>query len=146
MLAVRGFRAGPWWGGKRVGIRMRAVTARWVAYVISAGSIALIIGALVLTYLNRHALVPAGQNTWGFPYAFGEAVDIAVPAVGLVLASRRPVNLIGWLFLTAGAALGLGSFFNAYGLHALIRRGHRGDPGDPPATADRRRGGAGEHP
>ena len=71
---------------------MRAVTARWVAYVIGAGSIALIIGSVVLAYLDRHASLPAGQQTWGFSYAFGEAVNIAVPAVGLVLASRRPAN------------------------------------------------------
>ena len=58
-------------GGKRVGIRMRAVTARWVAYVIGAGSIALIIGSVVLAYLDRHASLPAGQQTWGFSYTFG---------------------------------------------------------------------------
>jgi hypothetical protein len=44
---------------------------------------------------------------------------MAVPAVGLVLASRRPANRIGWLFLAAGAAIGLGDFFTAYGLRAL---------------------------
>jgi hypothetical protein len=98
---------------------MRAVTARWVAYVIGAGSIALIIGSVVLAYLDRHASLPAGQQTWGFSYTFSEAVNIAVPAVGLVLASRRPANPIGWLFLAAGAALGLGAFWSAYGLRAL---------------------------
>ncbi len=69
---------------------MRAVTARWVAYVTGAGSIALIIGAALLAYVDRHASLPAGQQGWGFSYAFGQAVNIAVPAVGLVLASRRP--------------------------------------------------------
>ena len=98
---------------------MRAVTARWVAYVTGAGSIALIIGSVVLTYLDRHASLPAGQQGWGFSYAFGEAVNIAVPAVGLVVASRRPANPIGWLFLAAGAAVGLGAFWSAYGLRAL---------------------------
>jgi signal transduction histidine kinase len=98
---------------------MRAVTARWVAYVTGAGSIALIIGSVVLTYLDRHASLPAGQQGWGFSYAFGEAVNIAVPAVGLVVASRRPANPIGWLFLAAGAAIGLGAFWSAYGLRAL---------------------------
>src|SRR5215471_9713127 len=129
MLTVRSPRRALVGLGKRVGIRMRAVTARWVAYVIGGGSIALIIGAVVLTYLDRHASVPAGQNTWGFSYAFGEAVNIAVPAVGLVLASRRPANRIGWLFLTAGAALGLSGFLNAYGLRAL-----RAAPGSLPAA------------
>ncbi len=99
MLAASVFAPGLGWGGKRVGIRMRAVTARWVAYVIGAGSIALIIGGALLAYMDRHASLPAGQQTWGFSYAFGEAANITVPAVGLVLASRRPANRIGWLFL-----------------------------------------------
>src|SRR5262249_61022556 len=54
---------------------------------------------------------------------------IAVPVVGLVLASQRPANPIGWLFLMAGAPLGLGGFFSAYGLHALIAA-----PGSLPAA------------
>jgi signal transduction histidine kinase len=108
-----------WVGGNRVGIRMRAVTARWVAYVVGGGSIALIIGALVLAYVDRRASLPAGTDPWSFSYIFSEAVNSAVPAVGLVLASRRPANPIGWLFLAAGTALGLGAFFTAYGTHAL---------------------------
>jgi signal transduction histidine kinase len=87
---------------------------------MGAGSIALIIGAVVLTYVDRHASLPAGQENWGFSYVFGEAVNIAVPAVGVVLASRRPANPIGWLFLAASTALGLGGFLSAYGQHALI--------------------------
>jgi signal transduction histidine kinase len=46
----------------------------------------------------------------------------------LVLASRRPANRLGWLFLVAGLALGLGGFSAAYGLHALVA-----DPGSLPA-------------
>ena len=86
---------------------------------MGTGSIALLVGALVLSYIDRHAPVPAGQDTWGFDYAFGNVVNIAVPVVGLVLASRRPANRIGWLFVAAGAAIGLGEFSTAYGMHAL---------------------------
>jgi len=39
---------------------------------------------------------------------------VAVPVAGFVLASRRPGNLIGWLFLVAGLALGVSGFANAY--------------------------------
>jgi hypothetical protein len=98
---------------------MRAVAARRVAYVAGGGSIALMIGAVVLTYVDRHASLPPGSEAWDFSYVFGQAVNMAVPAVGLVLASRRPANPIGWLFLAAGTALGLGSFFTSYGAHAL---------------------------
>ena len=46
--------------------------------------------------------------------------NLAVPVVGFVLASRRPANRLGWLFVVAGLGLGLGSFARAYGLHALV--------------------------
>jgi hypothetical protein len=49
---------------------------------------------------------------------------MAVPVTGFVLASRRPENRIGWLFLVAGLALGLGGFSDPYALHALVA--HRG--------------------
>jgi hypothetical protein len=45
---------------------------------------------------------------------------MAVPVAGFVLASRRPGNRIGWLFLAAGLSLGLNSFSNGYALHARI--------------------------
>src|SRR5215831_2598735 len=110
---------GPGGGNGGKGIGMRALTARRVAYVIGAGSIALIIAAVVLRYVDRHASPPAGSGTWDFSFVFGEAVGIAVPLVGLVLIARRPANRIGWLFLAAGAAIGLGDFSTAYALHAL---------------------------
>ena len=45
---------------------------------------------------------------------------MAVPVAGFVLASRRPENRIGWLFLVAGLALGLSGFSDQYALHALV--------------------------
>jgi hypothetical protein len=47
-------------------------------------------------------------------------VNVSVPVVGFVLASRRPENRIGWLFLVAGFAVGLNAFSAQYGLHALV--------------------------
>ena len=61
---------------------MRAVTARWVAYVTGAGSIALIIGAALLAYVDRHASLPAGQQGWGFSYAFGRGREHRRPRCG----------------------------------------------------------------
>jgi signal transduction histidine kinase len=98
---------------------MRVLTARWVAGCIAAGSVALMAGGLVLVYVNRH-LAPAGLTRWEFSDVFGNVENLAVPVVGFVLASRRPANRIGWLFLAAGLALALQSFSEQYGLHALI--------------------------
>jgi signal transduction histidine kinase len=106
---------------------MRAQTARWVAGGVAAGSTALMAGSLVLAYADRHA-VPAAQTNWDFPDVFMDVVNVGVPVLGYILASRRPANRIGWLALAAGLALGLSGFSNTYALHALVA-----DPGSLPA-------------
>ena len=98
---------------------MGALTARRIAGCVAAGSMALIAGGVVLAYLDRH-LVPADLSGWDFSDVFGDVVNLAVPVVGFVLASRRPANAIGWLFLAAGLALGLSGFSDQYGRHALV--------------------------
>jgi hypothetical protein len=98
---------------------MRVLTARWVAGCAAAASVALEFGGLALAYVDRH-LLPARLTTWDFSDVFGEVVNLAIPVVGFVLASRRPANRIGWLFLVAGLALGLSAFSLRYGLHALV--------------------------
>ena len=98
---------------------MRARTARWVPRCVAAGSVALLGGGLVLAYLDRH-LVPASLTGWTVSNISGQVVDMAVPVAGFVLASRRPENRIGWLFLVAGVALGLTDFSNQYALYALV--------------------------
>jgi signal transduction histidine kinase len=80
---------------------------------------ALVAGALVLAYLDRNQL-PASQATWDVSDTFSDVVKLAVPVVGFILASRRPGNRIGWLFLVAGLALGVNSFSQPYAQHALI--------------------------
>jgi signal transduction histidine kinase len=82
-------------------------------------SVALIAGGLAWAYMDRH-LVPADTMGWNISDAFGEVVNLTIPVVGFVLASRRPANRVGWLFLVAGLALGLSAFSQQYGLHALI--------------------------
>jgi len=98
---------------------MRVLAARWVAGCIAAGSIALMAGALALEYVDRD-LLPASMRGWTFDNVSQQAVNLAVPVVGFVLVSRRPANWIGWLFLTAGLALGLEAFGAQYGLRALV--------------------------
>jgi signal transduction histidine kinase len=93
--------------------------ARWVAGGAATGSVALMGSALVIAYADRHSL-RAGLNSWNFTAVLGQVVNLAIPVVGFVLASRRPANRIGWLFLVGGLTAGLNDFSNRYGLHALI--------------------------
>jgi hypothetical protein len=104
-------------GGRE--IQMRARTARWVAGCAAAVSVALTIAGLVLAYVDRQ-LVPASLTGWTVSNVSSQMVNVAVPVAGFVIASRRPGNRIGWLFLVAGLGLGLSGFSNQYALHALI--------------------------
>src|SRR5215831_8051917 len=117
-----------WWGlsspgrlgqTRRWGDGMRVQTARWVAGGAAAVSVALIAGALLLAYADRH-LVPADLTGWNFSDVFDGIANLGVPVVGFVLASRRPANRVGWVFVVAGLGLGLGSFSRAHRLHALV--------------------------
>jgi hypothetical protein len=76
-------------------------------------------GGLALAYVDRQ-LVPASLTGWTVSNISGQIVNMAVPVTGFVLASRRPENRIGWLFLAAGLALGLSGFSDQYALHALV--------------------------
>jgi hypothetical protein len=98
---------------------MSARTVRWVAGCAAAGSLALMVGGLILAYVDRH-LVPANVTNWDFSDVFGDVVNMALPVGGFVLASRRPGNRIGWLALAAGLTLGLSSFANQYEQRALV--------------------------
>ena len=105
---------------------MTVRTIRWATGCVAILSVALIAAGLALSYVDRH-LVPV--SGWDFPSAFEEITFMAVPVVGFVLASRRPGNRIGWLFLGAGVLLGLGFFCDRYGPRGLIAA-----PGSLPAA------------
>jgi signal transduction histidine kinase len=108
---------------------MSPALARRTSWSVGFISIALMIGVLVLLFIDRHATLPRDfSEGWDLSNVLNTAVNIAVPVIGMVLASRRPQNLIGWLFLSAGLTLGLSEFGTSYGLHALVV-----DPGSLPA-------------
>ncbi len=87
------------------------------------------LSSLGLMFVDRHATLPASSSgQWNASNVLNAMVNILVPALGILLASRRPSNPIGWLFLCAGFALGLSAFATSYGLHALVA-----DPGSLPA-------------
>ena len=98
---------------------MRARTAGWVAGGIAAASLALMAAALVLAYADRHRL-PASLTNWDFSDVLASVVNMSIPVLGFVLASRRPANRIGWLSLAAGLLLALSRFGSAYGVHGLV--------------------------
>jgi hypothetical protein len=53
---------------------------------------------------------------------------LAFPTVGAVVASRRPGNVVGWIFCAIGLCGGASIFFAQYGIYALVT-----NPGSLPA-------------
>jgi len=98
---------------------LKVSTLRRIAWSIGIASMALYVGALVILYVDRHAVLPSDATRLNFGNVLDVASSAATAALGMVLATRRPENRLGWLFLAAGLALGLGNFGSAYGLHAL---------------------------
>jgi signal transduction histidine kinase len=103
-------------------------TARRTAWSIGILSIALMIAGLIIMFVDRHVVLPEVSDSWTFSSVLDVAVNIAVPAIGLVMASRRRENPLGWLLLVAGLGLGVVSFSRAYAVHTLVA-----DPGSLPA-------------
>jgi signal transduction histidine kinase len=100
---------------------------RGLAWGAGLTSIALLIGGIVLLYVDREAVLPADLPRWDLGNVADQVANIGVPVIGMVLAARRPRNPIGWMFLVAGATLGVTTFAGAYAAHAL-----RADPGSLP--------------
>jgi signal transduction histidine kinase len=109
---------------------MKPRTASRLPWSVGTFSIALMMGSLAMMYVDRHTGLSASASTerWNFSNVLNAVVNMAVPAIGIVLASRRPENSIGWLFLTAGFTLGFSALGLTYGLHALVA-----NPGSLPA-------------
>ncbi|HEY1331601.1 MAG TPA: sensor histidine kinase [Actinomycetota bacterium] len=101
-----------------------------MAWTVGGLSIALLVAGTAVMFLDRGAVLPSSisQDHWDFSNVLNNLVNVAVPALGIVLASRRPRNPIGWLFLSAGLFLSVTTFTLAYSAHAMLA-----DPGSLPA-------------
>jgi signal transduction histidine kinase len=109
---------------------MKPRTASRLAWSVGTLSSALIVGALLLMFIDRHSPLPsaASAQDWSFSNVLNAVVGAAVPAIAILLVSRRPENTIGWLFLAAGLIVSLSGFALSYAVHALVA-----DPGSVPA-------------
>ena len=106
---------------------MSSRTASRLAWSVCALSLALIAATLVLIFLGWSTRLPSGWTTWQ-EQALSVAGFIGAPIVGGLIASRRPANIYGWLWLGLGMAQALLQFGQAYAAYALVV-----DPGSLPA-------------
>jgi signal transduction histidine kinase len=88
---------------------------------MGVSSIALLLAALILYLIDRSQIaLTESVGLWGVFTGIDIAVNIPVPLLGILIASRRPRNPIGWIYLGASFALGVVIFGQLYAIHVLL--------------------------
>jgi len=77
-----------------------------------AWALAVLAPLRVLTSVVLTVMTPHGGSATSAFFAWTLALTFA--AIGRLIAARQPANAIGWLFLVAGAAAGLGVVASGY--------------------------------
>jgi signal transduction histidine kinase len=95
-----------------------------LAWSVGCASIALLLATLVFKFVDRHEILPDVSDGWGPASVFGTIANTGPAIIGILIVPKRKDSLLGWLFVIAGAFLGIGSFARAYAVHALVA-----DPG-----------------
>src|SRR5215216_6941173 len=106
---------------------MSTRTAGWLAWSVCTVSLLLMAVALVLIVLGWSTPLPRGWTPWLEDAVFMVGV-IGAPVLGGLIASRRPENPYGWLWLGLGLSFALVVLAEPYAAYALVV-----EPGSLPA-------------
>jgi hypothetical protein len=93
--------------------------AAWLAWSVCAVSLLLMAFSLLLIVLGWSTPLPRGWTPWGEQAS--ELVGyIGAPILGGLIASRRPENPYGWLWLGLGLSFALMVLAEPYAIYALV--------------------------
>ena len=93
-------------------------TAAWLAWSVCAASLLIMALGLVLIFLGWSTPLPPGWYPW--TYMANDIVPaIGAPLLGGLIASQRPENLYGWLWLGLGMSFALATVAPVYAAYAL---------------------------
>src|SRR5215204_6620053 len=87
--------------------RMSARVAAWLAWALCLLCIVLAAASLILALLNGRTLGEIFLAWDGPSIAVLPTWTVSFSVVGALIASHRPENLIGWIFLAEGFCYGL---------------------------------------
>jgi hypothetical protein len=96
---------------------MSARVAAWLAWSLCALCVALAVASLILALLNGRTL---GEILIGPGIGTFAILAVSFSVVGALIASHRPENSIGWIFLAVGFFYGLLSAGDEYAIYALL--------------------------
>src|SRR5256714_2423999 len=100
------------WRGAGSGMTRR--TASWIAWLACGLAVAASAGSLALRFAKGvHS--PSIQT-------FSLLLSLAFPVIGAVIATRRPKNPIGWIFVAVGVSFAAATLSSTYASYALITR------------------------
>src|SRR5215216_813545 len=106
---------------------MSPQAAARLAWSVCAVSLLLMAVSLVLIVLGSSTPLPRGWSPWR-DQALSLVALIGAPVLGGLIASRRPENLYGWLWLGVGLSFALVELAEPYAAYALVA-----EPGSLPA-------------
>ncbi len=104
-----------------------ARTIAWLAWVVCALTLSVLALVLVVILLGWTTPLPGGWSPWR-QQAVSVVGVLGAPVLGGLIASRRPENPYGWLWLGFGLCLALQLLAESYAAYAL-----KGAPGSLPA-------------
>jgi MFS family permease len=93
-------------------------TAAWVAWSVCAASLLIMALGLVLIFLGWSTPRPPGWYPWAY-MANDIVPGLGAPLLGALIASQRPQNLYGWLWLGLGMSFALATVAPVYAAYAL---------------------------
>jgi two-component system NarL family sensor kinase len=117
-------------GARELGLGVGGISRRtgaWIAWSVCAAALALFALSLLLILLGWSTPLPTGWVPWQ-----GQIIStvgfIGAPILGALVASRRPENPYGWLWLGLGLSGALLQLAGSYAAYALVV-----EPGSLPA-------------
>src|ERR671910_3587083 len=101
---------------------MRPRTAAWIAWSVCAVSLLIMALGLLVVFFGWSEPKPTGWYPW--TYLTNDVLPaFGAPILGGLIASRRPENPYGWLWLGLGIAFALATFAPVYAAYALVEPG-----------------------
>jgi hypothetical protein len=99
---------------QRLAVNQRTARPLWLSLTALSGAV--VTATAVLLVANRGV---QNASVYLF-YALIAVIVLAYAATGALLTSRRPENVIGWIFCIVGVTFSLTALGEQYALHGLV--------------------------